>query len=385
MRKLIFSVVMVIFTGSSVSGQFLTLNSKDSLNGKPKRQFYTTAWVKMSAIWDYMGIDNTSAMNLTDIPTDGRPPDPHFTMDMYQSRLKFASTFQTKQFGEIFSYIETDFYGNGGGGLRLRHAFIRFKNFRIGRTWSSFTDEESWANITDFDGPATGVWVLHAQIAYFIRPSATTDILISIENPLTDYNRYLQLDSTLQDASPTYPDLHSHFEKRWRGGHVQIAGVYRFIEYRDANNEKQTIPGYGFNIAASQIIGKRDKMIGQYLLGKGISRYMVSLGGSGWDAAPDANGNMIALPVTGGYFSYQHYWGESSFSSTAVAGYAVVDNPKDNPTEFLFNGFYGSVNLFWQPLGPLSFAIEGIYGTHVDEINRFGDNTRLVMVFEYSF
>jgi hypothetical protein len=339
----------------------------------------------MSAIWDYMGIDNTSAMNLTDIPTDGRPPDSHFTMDMFQSRLKFASTFQTKKFGEIYSYIETDFYGNNGGGLRLRHAYIRIKNLRIGRTWSSFTDEESWANITDFDGPATGVWVLHTQIGYFIRPSSSTDILISVESPVSDYNRYLSLDSTLQDASPSVPDLHSHFEKRWSKGHVQIAGVYRFIEYRDALNKKAYIPGYGFNIAASQIVGEREKIIGQFLLGKGISRYMVSLGGSGWDAAPDSNGNLIALPVWGGYLSYQHYWGQSDFSTTGIAGYAVVDNPKNNPTEHLFNGFYSSINLYWQPVGPLNFGIEGIYGTNTDEFDDFGDNTRMVLVFEYAF
>lgn len=129
-------VILLIFIIISIStkAQFLTLNSADSLNGKPKRMFYTTAWVKLNGIWDYMGIDNTAAMNLTDIPTDGRAPDSHFTMDMYQTRLIFASAFQTKRFGEIFSYIETDFYGNNGGGLRMRHAYIRFKNFRFGQT-----------------------------------------------------------------------------------------------------------------------------------------------------------------------------------------------------------------------------------------------------------
>ncbi len=135
-RRLLFvcTTTLLLSVSNFAAGQFLTLNSKDSLNNKPKRMFYTTAWIKLSAIWDYMGIDNTSSMNPIYIPTDGRPPDSHFTMDMYQSRLKFASAFQTKKFGEIFGYVETDFYGNGGGGMRLRHAYIRFKNFRIGRT-----------------------------------------------------------------------------------------------------------------------------------------------------------------------------------------------------------------------------------------------------------
>ena len=368
-----------------VNAQFLTLSSKDSLNNKPKRQFYTTAWVKLNGIWDYMGISNTAAMNLVEIPTDGRKPDPRFTMDMYQTRLKFASAFQTKKFGEIFSYIETDFYGNSGGGLRLRHAYIRFKNWRIGQTWSCFTDEESWPNVTDFDGPATGSWVRHVQIGYFIRPSENTDILISIENPIADYNRYLELDSTLQNSAQTYPDLHSHFEQRWYKGHVQIAGVYRFIEYKNAADETNYISGYGVNFSGTQIIGNRDKFIGQLGVGKGISRYLVSLGGAGWDAAPDANGNIVALPVWGGYLSYQHYWGSSDLSSTAVAGYAVVDNPFNKPTRYLFNGFSGSINLYWQPVGPLNFAVEGLYGTREDEFDNKGDNVRVQFVFEYAF
>jgi hypothetical protein len=380
-------VILLILISISVSSnaQFLTLNSADSLNGKPKRMFYTTAWVKLNGIWDYMGISNTAAMNLTDIPTDGRAPDSHFTMDMYQTRLIFASAFQTKKFGEIFSYIETDFYGNNGGGLRMRHAYIRFKNFRIGQTWSSFTDEESWPNVTDFDGPPTGTWVRHVQLGYFIRPSESIDILISVESPFADYNRYLQLDSTLQNAAQTLPDLHTHFEKRWAQGHVQLAFVYRFIEYKDAADKKSYISGYGFSLSSTQIIGKRDKLIGQLVGGKGISRYLVSLGGSGWDAAPDSNGSLVALPVWGGYFSYQHYWSKSDFSSTTVLGYSTVDNPFNQPTEHLFNGFSATLNVYWQPLGPLSFAVEGIYGTHTDEIDRFGDNIRIQFVFEYSF
>jgi hypothetical protein len=339
----------------------------------------------MNGIWDYMGIDNTAAMSPPDIPTDGRAPDSQFTMDMYQTRLIFASAFQTKLFGEIFSYIETDFYGNNGGGLRMRHAYIRFKNFRFGQTWSCFTDEESWPNVTDFDGPATGSWVRQVQLGYFIRPSENTDILVSIESPYTDYNRYLELDTTIQQAQQTYPDLHSHIEQRWYGGHAQIAGVYRFIEYTTDQDQQKVIPGYGMNISITQGVFKRDKAIGQLVVGKGISRYLVSLGGRGWDALPNLDGDIVALPVWGGYLSYQHFWGKSDFSSTIVAGYAAVENPLNNPSRYLFQGVSASANIYWQPVGPLNFAIEGIYGSRKDEFDNFGDNYRFQFVFEYAF
>ena len=81
-------------------------------------------------------VPNESAMHLPSIPTsrDSVAGDPQYHADMYQTRIILASAFQTKKLGEISSYIEMDFYGNGGGGLRLRHAYIRFLNLRIGQT-----------------------------------------------------------------------------------------------------------------------------------------------------------------------------------------------------------------------------------------------------------
>ena len=102
MKAILTFTVLILLAALPSDAQFLTLKSKDSLNNKPKRQFYTTAWVKMNGIWDYMGISNTAAMSPPDIPTDGRAPDSQFTMDMYQTRIILASAFQTKLFGEIF-------------------------------------------------------------------------------------------------------------------------------------------------------------------------------------------------------------------------------------------------------------------------------------------
>ena len=58
------------------------------------------------------------------------------------------------------------------------------------------------ANITDFDGPATGAWVRSAQIAYQINLDKKQHITVSIENPLTDYSRYLVIDSLVQTCKP---------------------------------------------------------------------------------------------------------------------------------------------------------------------------------------
>ncbi|WP_020532750.1 DcaP family trimeric outer membrane transporter [Flexithrix dorotheae] len=378
-------LTLFLFFINFCEAQLLTLASKDSLNNKPKKEFYITAWLKLNGIMDYQGISNTSAMNLTLIPTDGSNPDPHFTMDMYQTRIKLASTFQTLKLGEIFSFIETDFYGGNGGGLRMRHAYIRFLNFRIGQTWSGFTDEEAWPNITDFDGPSTGAWVRQTQFTYFIRPSKSEDILIAFETPMQDFNRYIELDTTITSGNPSLPDFTTHYEKRWGKNHFQVAAVARVFKYKNEANRVNYEPGYGFNISGKNILYKRDNIVWQAIWGKGISRYLVSFGGGGWDALPDTQGNLVALPVYGGYFGYQHFWGSTAMSSTFVYGYAAVDNPFDLPNDHLFTGSYVSGNIYWQPIGPLNFALEFIYGNRRDEFGNYGDNIRGQFVFEYNF
>lgn len=388
------------FAAFPAFSQLLKLQSADSLNGKPVKQFYTTAWVKFSAFYDMRGIPNVSAMHLPSIPTqrDSVADDPQYHADMNQTRIIFASTFQTKFIGEIFSYIETDFYGGDGGGqLRLRHAYLRFKNFRIGQSWSGFTDEEAWPNITDFDGPATGAWVRSTQVTYFIRPNKNSDISIGAEVPVNDYGRYNLLDTLVTPANQTIPDLVSHYELRSpkNKGHFQLAGVLRFIEYKNADNKNVYKIGGGFSLSGSKILFGRDKFIYQLAYGHGISRYLVSFGGGGWDAVPDGSGDLDLVPIYGGYVGYQFFYGKktyearthSHFSSTYVLGLVQLDNPQyaNIGNKTLLTGLYASGNVYWHVVGPLNIAFEAIYGSRTDEFLSYGNNLRLQAVVEYNF
>ena len=116
MCKRILFILTLVFTGFSLQAQLLKLSSPDSLNGKPKKEFYTTAWIKYSGFYDLRGIPNVSSMHLPSIPTERQnvPDDPQYHADLNKTRIIFASAFQTKSLGAIKSYIETDFYGYEG-------------------------------------------------------------------------------------------------------------------------------------------------------------------------------------------------------------------------------------------------------------------------------
>ncbi len=62
--------LLFVFISIGLKAQLLSIQSADSLNGKPKKTFYTTAWLKLSMFYDHRGIPNVSAMHLPSIPTD---------------------------------------------------------------------------------------------------------------------------------------------------------------------------------------------------------------------------------------------------------------------------------------------------------------------------
>lgn len=182
---------------------------------------------------------------------------------------------------------------------------------------------------------------------------------------------------------------------RWPSGHFQIAGVVRAIEYKNAANKNIYNLGGGFSASGMQKIFKRDVLVYQAAYAYGISRYLVSFGGGGWDAVPDTKRNLDLVPIYGGYVSYQLFWGKKNYanrdlnhqSSTFVYGYVNLDNPQ-YPTlgnQTLLTGSYASANLYWHIVKPMNIAIEGIYGFRTDEFLSSGDNLRIQMVVEYNF
>lgn len=391
-----FLFLLVFCFAFSSQAQLLRINSKDSLNGKPKSTVYVKASVKLSGFVDFEGIPNESAVNLPSIPTerDSVTSDTQYNADLYQSRVALGSEIQTEKLGPIVGYIEGDFYGNGGGGFRLRHAYITMKNFRIGQSWSAFTDVDAWPNITDFDGPATGVWVRSAQISYRFDFKKDNALLVSIEKPTEDFSRYLEIDQFIQPANQSYPDFVAHYRKQWANGHFQVGGVARIIEYKNAQDVTNTVFGGGINLSGSVKPNGVDLFLWQAAAGSGIARYLVSFGGGGWDAIPNLQGGIDTVNTYGGFLSYQYYWGnkakfsdgnQSKLSSTLVYGYVHLGNPLELPQDTLLTGSYASANLYWHLLPQLNFAFEGIYGYRTDEFGSSGDDVRLQFIMEYAF
>ncbi len=123
-------------------------------------------YVKLNVIYDFVGLSNITALNISETPTDEQFKKAHVSFDTYQTHLWYNSTHQSK-IGEIKIRVISDFGGSGSHtNFRLCQALIGVKNWGFGHTWSTFVDLDTWPTMNNWDEPPTGAWVRQAMIRY---------------------------------------------------------------------------------------------------------------------------------------------------------------------------------------------------------------------------
>jgi hypothetical protein len=238
--------------------------------------------------------------------------------------------------GEVMGFIEMDFINSGQGNEiisnsvapRLRHAFIKYKNFTVGQTWSTFMNTSALAETLDFAGAAMGeVFVRHTQVRY-----TNGGLQLSIENPES-----LGGDNT----EDSIPDFIARYNFKGDWGNVSVSGLVRQLNtstvaakaavtagYDDAGNlvtkAAQAVIGMngesesalGYSIAGRiNTVGKDDFRF-QYSGGE-VGRYV------GVVSALDVVGSKVE--ETDAYLvSYRHFWTEDT-RSTLTYGHAEAD------------------------------------------------------------
>ena len=384
---------LFLFTLSVIllGAQDFKFESKDTLNGKPKNSIVFGGFVNTIFYYDFVGInDEYPALNITTVPVGNVKREPYTNFNAFQTRLKFNSTHQTK-IGEIKLYVEGD-YVSGTGAFRLRHALISINKWDFGQTWSNFADEDMWPNMTDYDGPPTGVWPRPTMIRYNAIRGEKNSLAFSIEGPSLDYQVNYEIDSVITTTNQNIPDLTARYRHETDKFHFQLSGVYRNIRYK---NELDTSlfyeTGYGFSASTGITVFKRDRFHAQATIGKGIARYLVGFEDRNWDAVAVGTNKIELLPTSGGFIGYDHYWNKNkTFSSTIVFGGVyikndVIDEVNNIKIGNFIEGYWGIANLYWYPVEKLSIAIEYAGAYRKDHLGLEGYAGRAQFMVMYSF
>ncbi len=277
--------------------RYLTVKAQDSIKDEPRFTASIGANIKLNGYYDvFGGLQNNETFNIGMINVFGDDDSGSFKMDMYQTQIKFESTVMTKEGKKIQAVVEFDFLG-GNGHMRLRKAYVEFDHWQIGQNWASFGDEAIWPNIMEWEGPPSGIWLRSPHIKYFNTIGDNPDwrYIIALDAPIVDYNRFDEIEPLLEEANQVMPDLvlGVKHEKDW--GHFRFATIFRNITYK-LEGEKDNFFGYGFSFSGML---KKNRNSFQYQLtaGKGISAYITSVGGFGYDGFPTSNGGFRRVVI----------------------------------------------------------------------------------------
>ena len=379
-------LLFLLVSSTVLFGQNFKYESKDTLNGKPLNSIAFSGFVNSIYNYDFIGSSSQyPALNIVSIPVGNVLREPSTNFVVFQTRLRLKSEHQTK-IGAVKIYVEGDFI-NSANAFRIRHALISLNKWDFGQTWSNFADEDAWPNMTDYDGPPTGIWPRPTMIRYNALQGVNNSLSFSMEGPSLDYMNHHYIDTAFSTAYQDIPDFTARYRYAKNGFHFQFGGVVRSIKYKNTTDSSFSYKiGYGVSASTGIPVFANDRIHAQFTVGRGISRYLVGFEGYNWDAVPDGNGNIVLVPAIGGFLGYDHYWDkERKFSSTAVFGYINIKNDVFSNFGDFITGYWGLVNFYYHPIENLDFALEYVAGQREDTFKDTGVGARLQFLVQYSF
>ncbi len=260
--------------------------------------------------------------------------------DISNTRFSASSTrFNTKYVhGDITGFIEMDFYGGGGNERltnsrhpRLRHAFIKYKNWTVGQTWSTFVNTSALAEAADFGGPLVAAAFIRQDMIRY----TNGNFQIAIENP-ESYGGYSGAGGYASKDS--VPDVIAKYTFSGDWGNVSVAGVAKQLETVGGNSES----GFGYGIAGRiKTVGKDDFRF--QLHGGNTGRYV------GAAAATDLVGEEVE-ETTSISVAYRHFWTETIRTNVFYGRTETEESDRERT--------HWGINLFKNITPKLSYGIE---------------------------
>ena len=319
------------------------------------------------------------------------------SVSVKQSRFGVQSSVPIGDFGPATFKFEFDLFGVGVDAgqttFRLRHAYGEIGQVLAGQTNSVFMDGDVFPNVIDYWGPPGMVFYRNVQIRWTPYRTDSSHFAIAIERPGNDIDagQIREIDPELGAnirSDEKLPDLTTHFYTSGSWGHVQLAGIVRYVGFDSPgtvdNEPKGHEIGWGVNLGAHAAVFERDRLIGQVVYGHGIASYMndggVDLAPGGTHAMPHAE----AVPLLGVVAYYDHYWTDALSSSIGYSFTQVDNTSLQEPIAFR-KGEYASLNLLYTPIKTLMVGGEVLWGKRTDNDHITGDDWRFQFSVKYSF
>lgn len=379
MRCLSLFFLIVVFSYSAFAQErFFTITSKDSVHEAPKFKSSLGVNMKLNGYFDvFGGLQESETFNVGKINVFGTDDSNSLNVDLYQTQIAWNTVLVMPNGKKITAIVESDFWG-GNGRLRLRKAYVETEHWQIGHNWNNFGDENLWPNIMEWEGPPSGIWLRNPHIKYmntFGNPNWKYEL--SIEAPQDDYFAQQDIQPFIEDARQSTPDFTFAVTYNQKWGHLRAASILRHINYKLSGNADYFM-GYGFTLSGMY---KPDRNSFQYQVvgGKGISSYLTTISGFGYDGYPAVNNEFKATPAFGGWMAYEYYltkkwhanavFGMTNYNLLDSDRYVITDDVDltEIAGDFKYNQYYGILNVMYDAYERMVIGLEMDYGLkHID-------------------
>jgi hypothetical protein len=294
--------------------------------------------------------------------------------------------------GEIKTIFEFELFGTGPDAgqttFRLRHAWGEYGQWGAGQSWSPFMDPDVFPNSIEYWGPPGMVFFRNVQLRY-MPLQGSNELFIALERPGASGDPGVAVGSPeLADVTSHFPlpDVSAHYRMTRDWGHVQVAGILRYMEWDDATPVPVDVSGdatgWGINLSSNLRFGQ-DTLRLQVVYGEGIANYMndatVDVGLTG-----DAD-IAEALPLLGVVAFYDRTWNETW---TSTIGYSLIDfdNSAGQAPSAFKRGQYVLVNLLNHAIDNLMWGGELQWGDRENFSDGFtSDDLRFQVSVKYNF
>jgi len=295
--------------------------------------------------------------------------------------------------GQIRAFIEADFTGPNNT-FYLRQAYAQYRGLLVGQTWSTFADPAAAPEDIDFEGVSSKNEIRQPQIRYTWLPLQKYSYAVAAETPAVSI--------TGGEGVNVVPDLIGRFI--WRPkpeAHVQVAAVLRQVRGQSIANPADTKSdnAWGLSVSAAWPFQRwklTDRIVFQVNGGVGIARYIKDLNAQGGEDGvfDNTNGELVALPVLGWYFAYQHMWRawettrKMNLRSSIIASWVLVDNPSflstQDPSAYKRTQRYAG-NLVFSPSPRIDVGLEYIWGERTNLDGQSGTSSQIQFVGYFRF
>ncbi|MBU2976690.1 DcaP family trimeric outer membrane transporter [Alteromonas sp. C1M14] len=319
-------------------------------------------------------------------PVGGNDEGTQFDAHIRQTRFRFTSNTPTPEGDTITGVLELDFIVTSGGDERIsnsyvpriRHAFIKYKNWLVGQTWTTFMDVGSLPESLDFIGTTDGITFGRQVMVRY----SSGGFQFALENPETTVTpngggtRIVADDNAVPDAIAAYT-----LKRDW--GYVKVAGLVRQLSYDNGTDIDADETGYGIAVSGKFMMDNGDDLRWMVNTGAGLGRYAALNAANGAVITPD--NDLEAIDSTGYAIAYRHIWNDKMRSNIMFSALDVDNDATLTGTAVTESSYSTRLNLLYSPTKALTVGAEYAYAKREVESGLEGDMNRVQFSAKYAF